>query len=82
VAESVARLRDELLQNYGKRVEVDYINTSGEPLNSFPLISRVVQMGYSFPIISINGQPRMAGGIDVNQIKNLLQEVMASSKDS
>lgn len=79
--ESYQKLRDELLQAYGKKVEVDYINTSSEPLNSFPLISRVVQMGYSFPIIAINGQPRMAGGIDVNQVKNLLDE-LAGNKDN
>lgn len=63
-----------MLQLYGETVEVDYIDTTNRDLNSFPLISRVVQMGYSFPIIAINGQPRMAGGLDVNQIKRLLNE--------
>lgn len=63
-----------MLQLYGEKVEVDYIDTTNRDLNSFPLISRVVQMGYIFPIIAINGQPRMAGGLDVNQIKRLLNE--------
>jgi len=33
-------------------------------------------MGYNFPITAINGKPRLAGGIDIDQIKNLLDEIL------
>jgi len=56
-------------------VQVDYIDTAQTPLSSFPLISHVVQMGYSFPITAIDGQPRMAGGVDIDHVKKLLDEM-------
>lgn len=64
-----------LKQAYGDRVQVNYIDTTQTTLSSFPLIARVVQMGYNFPIIAINGQPRMAGGVDINQIKEILDDM-------
>ncbi|MGI6434467.1 MAG: hypothetical protein ACOX0F_03795 [Syntrophomonadaceae bacterium] len=68
-------LAAELKKAYGEKVQVNYIDTTQTSLSSFPLIARVVQMGYSFPIIAINGQPRMAGGVDINQVKKILDDM-------
>ncbi|MGI6469682.1 MAG: hypothetical protein GXZ09_03770 [Syntrophomonadaceae bacterium] len=69
-------LQAELQRVYGDRVQFACIDTTQTSLDSFPLISRVVQMGYNFPITAINGKPRLAGGIDIDQIKNLLDEIL------
>lgn len=73
--ESVDNLKAELQRAYGDKVQFACIDTTQTSLDSFPLISRAVQMGYSFPITAINGQPRLAGGIDIDQIKKLLNEI-------
>jgi len=55
-------------------VEVKYIDTDTEGLEAYPYIARVIRTGYRFPIISVNGQPRLAGGIDVEEIKKIVEE--------
>lgn len=37
---------------------------------------RVIQMGYSFPIVAVNGNPRFAGGIDFEVIQKLIKEII------
>ena len=72
-------MTDELKQQldaiFGKRVNVEFIDTKNGGLKDHPGVSRVVQMGYSFPIVTIDGQPRFAGGIDVNAIQSVIKEI-------
>ncbi len=72
--ESAADLAKSLKESYGDKIEVKYTDTSSEGLGDYATLNKLVQMGYSFPFVFIQGEPRMAGGIDVEQIKSLLNE--------
>lgn len=72
--ESTADLAKALKEAYGDKVEVQYTDTSSEDLTNYATLLKLVQMGYSFPFVFIQGEPRMAGGIDVEQIKSLLND--------
>lgn len=69
-------LREQLESAYGERVKVVFIDTQKSSLNSYPSIAQVVQMGYGFPIVSIDGQPRLAGGIDLEAVKAIIDEIV------
>lgn len=68
-------MKQQLNALFGERVNVEFIDTKDGGLKDHPHVSRVVQMGYSFPIVSIDGQPRFAGGIDINAIQNVIKEI-------
>ena len=74
--ESTVALGKELRQIHGEKVEVKYIDTDQTGLKSYPSVAKVIIMGYSFPVIAVNGEPRMAGGIDVEAIRNILDEYL------
>lgn len=69
-------LERKLKEIYGKIITVRYIDTEKAGLKSYPLVERVVQMGYGFPIVSVNGQPRFAGAIDLEQIQDVIKETL------
>jgi len=64
-----------LNQRYGNKVEVKYFDTDKKGLGAYPMVANVVRMGYAFPLVFINGEPRLAGGIDLEQIQNLLDKM-------
>lgn len=68
------QLAADLKGQYGDKIEVSYIDTDQVGLGSYPVISRVVQAGYTFPIVAINGKPRLAGGFDLNSVREVLEE--------
>lgn len=76
--ELVDRLAGELNTSYGDKVEVKYIDTDQSGLAEYPMILKVAEAGYPFPITSINGQPRFAGAINLDSIKKLLEEMEKS----
>lgn len=67
-------LAEEVKKQYGQMVNVQYIDTDQKGLSQFPMVSRVVQAGYSFPIIAVNGKPRLAGAIDLESLRQILDE--------
>lgn len=69
-------MKELLKENFGERASVTYIDTEKTGIKDYPLVARVVQMGYGFPIVSVNGEPRFAGGIDFKQIINLIEETI------
>lgn len=73
--ELVDRLAGELNKSYGDKVEVKYIDTDQSGLAEYPMILKVIKAGYPFPITSINGLPRLAGAINLDSIKQLLEEM-------
>lgn len=72
-------LGEELKKAYGDKVEVKYVDADKEGLDSYPMVNRVLQMGYPYPITLINGEPKFAGGIMENEIKNNINEILKSS---
>jgi len=75
VEEQTDKLNRELKAIYEDKITVKYIDTRTTKLAEYPLISRVIRMGYSFPIVAVNGQPRFAGAIDLEQIKELIIQI-------
>ncbi|MEN6463319.1 MAG: hypothetical protein ABFC94_18365 [Syntrophomonas sp.] len=47
-----------------------------EGLDKYPLMQKVLRMGYSYPITLINGRPRFAGAIMTPEIKNCIDEIL------
>jgi len=78
VEESTGTLARDLKAIYGDRITVKDIDTRQTKLSEYPLISQVIRMGYSFPIVAVNGQPRFAGAIDQEQIKLVIEEIINS----
>lgn len=68
------RLASELKEQYGDKVDVKYVDTDQVGLSGYPMVFRVVQAGYSFPIVAVNGKPRLAGGIDFASVREILEE--------
>ncbi|NPV93053.1 MAG: hypothetical protein HPY50_19985 [Firmicutes bacterium] len=73
--ELVERLAGELKSSYGDKVEIRYIDTELEGLGAYPIIDKVISAGYPFPITSINGEPRLAGAINLDSVKKLLDDL-------
>jgi glutaredoxin len=72
--DAVATMAGELRQSFGAKVEVKYIDTDLDGLEAYPAVARVINTGCSFPIIFINGEPRLAGCIDIEAIRTMLAE--------
>jgi len=76
MSEITDRLSEELRGSFGDRVEVKLINADEIGLSQYPLVSRVLQMGYPYPITLINGEPKFAGGIMTADIITSIEELM------
>lgn len=70
------KLAEDLEKTYQDQVAVKYVDVDKEGLDKYPIMERVLRMGYSYPITLINGRPRYAGAIMVQEIKNSIEEIM------
>ncbi|MEQ8174059.1 MAG: hypothetical protein ABRQ26_03235 [Syntrophomonadaceae bacterium] len=70
------KLSGELTASFGDKVEVKFVDVDKEGLDKYPVIGRVLQMGYPYPITLINGQPKFAGGILSDDIKTSINEML------
>ncbi len=70
------KMTDELKKVYGDKVEVKYVDVDKVGLDNYPVMNQVLQMGYPYPVTLINGQPKFAGGIMVNEVKELIEEAL------
>ncbi|MGE5423178.1 MAG: hypothetical protein ACM3QW_07930 [Ignavibacteriales bacterium] len=52
--------------------KVVYIDTDIEGLSKYPMIGKIIAMGYPLPITSINGEPRLAGSVHIGEIQAIL----------
>ena len=57
---------------YGAKVKVAFIDTKTTGLKDYPSIAQVAQMGYPFPVVAVNGKPRLAGGIDIAALQAII----------
>ena len=64
----------ELKKQFGDQVEVKYVDVDKEGLDNYPIMSKVLQMGYPYPITLINGEPKFAGGIMTSEVKQSIEE--------
>lgn len=66
----------ELKNQYGDQVEVKYVDVDKTGLKDYPIMNRVLQMGYPYPITLINGDPKFAGGLMIAEVKQIIDEVL------
>lgn len=64
----------ELKLQFGDQVEVKYVDVDKEGLDHYPVMSRVLQMGYPYPITLINGEPKFAGGIMTTEVIQSIEQ--------
>lgn len=74
------KLAEDLKEAFGNNVEVKYVDVDQVGLDNYPSMTRVLQMGYPYPVTIINGEPRFAGGIMVAEIKQSIQEILEASE--
>jgi len=74
--ELAGKLAEDLKTVFGDEVEVKYVDVDKVGLADYPAMNRVLQMGYPYPITFINGEPRYAGGILTEQIKESVKELL------
>lgn len=68
----------ELKNTYGDQVNVNYVDVDQVGLNNYPIMNQVLQMGYPYPITLVDGQPKFAGGIMINEVKETINEALKS----
>lgn len=78
IREMTDRLSDEMCQSFGDKVEVKLINADEEGLSQYPMVSKVLQMGYPYPITVINGEPKFAGGIMIDDIITSIESILVN----
>jgi len=76
-----AKMSEDLKQTYGDKVEVKYIDVDQAGLADYPVMNQVLQMGYPYPITLINGQPKFAGGIMTQEVKQVIDEALKGSSN-
>lgn len=72
-------MADEFQKVYQDQVIVKYVDVDKVGLRDYPIMDRVLRMGYSYPITLINGQPRFAGAVMKSEIKQVIDEVLTGS---
>lgn len=65
-----------LKEKYGNIIEIKYVDIDEVGLDEYPIMNKVLQMGYPFPITLINGDPRFAGGIMETEIDDSIQAIL------
>ncbi len=66
----------QLKEAYGDQIEVKYVDVDKEGLDKYPIMNKVLQMGYPYPITLINGEPKFAGGIMLSEVKESIAELI------
>jgi len=66
----------QLKEAYGDQIEVKYVDVDKEGLENYPIMNKVLQMGYPYPITLINGDPKFAGGIMLSEVKESIAELI------
>lgn len=75
-AELTAEMAEDFKKAYGDKVEVKFVDTDKEGLANYPIMNRVLQMGYPYPVTLINGDPKFAGGIMISEVKQSIDELL------
>lgn len=65
-----------LQEQYGDRIEVRFVNVDEVGLGQYPKVKNVLTIGYKYPITVIDGKPRLAGGVSLDQIKEIIAETL------
>lgn len=70
----INEMANDFKKEYGDQVQVKYVDVEKDGLDKYPIMNRVLQMGYPYPITLINGEPKFAGGIMISEVKQIIEE--------
>lgn len=71
-------VRVALVEKFGPgTLEFEFIDT-GENLTNYPQVQQIIQAGYSFPVIVVDGNPRLAGGMPMDAMMQIISELQAT----
>jgi hypothetical protein len=73
-------MAEEFKEAYHGQVVVKYVDVDKQGLENYPIMDRVLRMGYSYPITLINGQPRFAGALMKVEIKEVVDGILKDSQ--
>lgn len=76
--ETYADLASALQKAYGQKIEINYIDFDRLSFKGYPHIKKMIQMGYSFPLIAVNGEHKFSGSIKVEKIMKHIEELADS----
>jgi hypothetical protein len=68
-------LAEALEKAFGDTVSVRYVNVDETGIDQYPILNKVLTMGYPYPITLINGAPKFAGAIMNDEIKAAIEEI-------
>ena len=77
IVAEVEKLAVDLKESFGDMVELKYVDADKEGLDNYPVMHKVLQMGYPYPITLFNGEPKFAGGVMAVEIKSSIKELLA-----
>ncbi|MDD4802236.1 MAG: hypothetical protein PHF24_04755 [Syntrophomonas sp.] len=66
----------DLKNTFGDRVKVNYVDVEQVGLDNYPIMKQILQMGYPYPITLVDGQPKFAGGIMIDEVKGIINEAL------
>ncbi len=75
--ETTANLAKSLTAKYGNRVEVKYVDTDLKAYGTYPQVDHLTQQGHFFPLVFLNQEFLMAGGIDAAKIQSRLETAIS-----
>lgn len=75
-SEEIEELSVKLAGKFGDKVVIKHVNLDEVGFETYPIMAKVMQMGYPFPITLINGEPRFAGGIMETEIEDSIQTIL------
>lgn len=73
---------EELKKVYHDQVTVKYVDVDKEGTENYPIINRVISMGYSYPITLINGQPRFAGAVMKSETQEIIDDLLKDAQSA
>ena len=76
IKKEIENLTKKLGEKFGDKVEMKYVDIDEAGLEDYPVMNKIMQMGYPFPITLINGEPRFAGGIMDTEIENSVEAIL------
>ncbi len=74
-------MKKTMLEKFGEEaLSLAFIETEGVDMSRFPEVEKVIRSGYTFPITSINGSPRLAGALSIDSIAEIITELQSNKQ--
>lgn len=75
LSEQVADLEAKLQQHYGTLVQVEYMDSLSQEAQAYAGVLKLIEeRGFSLPLVVVNGQPKLAGGLPLDAISEEVEK--------